>query len=57
MIEMIDVFAKTFMTATFMDGTHHNLTRVKDAKKWDAPNWWRDKATRRPARYIDLDKL
>ena len=54
---MIDVFAKTFMTATFMDGTNHKLTRVNDAKKWDAPTWWRVKANRRPARYIDLDKL
>ena len=54
---MIDILAKTFMTATLMDGTNHNLTRVRDAKKWDAPRWWRGTGSRRPARYIDLYKL
>jgi len=54
---MIDVFAKTFMTATLMDDTNPKLTRVRDARKWDAPSWWRGKTNHRPARYIDLDKL
>lgn len=54
---MIDIFAKTFMTATRSDDTSHSLTRVRDVQNWPAPSWWRGKTHRRPARYVDLNKL
>ena len=54
---MIDVFAKTFMTATRSDDPNPRLTRVRDAKKWPAPSWWRLGSKRRPERYVDLNNL
>ena len=57
MCRMIDIFAKTFMTATRSDDPNTRLTRVHDVKKWDAPGWWRGSVLGKSARYIDLNKL
>lgn len=54
---MLDIFAKTFMTATRSDDPDPRMTRVRDVPSWSAPGWWRSRSHRRPTRYIDLDKL
>ena len=54
---MLDILAKTFMTATRSDDPDPRLTRVRDVRNWDAPKWWRRAQGNSAPRYIDLDRL
>lgn len=56
-MEMFDILANTFMTATRTEDQTTKLRRVRDLRKWDAPRWWRRGQTRGQQRFIDLDKL